>query len=85
MPFIFLSSGEEVWFRHKTPNAHFRRVETVFSQDDLARRNAASEIRRNPLDIPLNTWMDGGGCPPLSALGWPCGLPGGRIIRTVLP
>src|SRR5215471_1370546 len=45
----------------------------------------ASEIHRNPLDIPLNTWVDGGGGRPLSALGWPFGLPGGRIIRKALP
>ncbi len=41
VPFIFLSNGEEVWFRDKTQDAHFRRVETVFTQDDLARRKAA--------------------------------------------
>lgn len=55
VPFIFLSNGEEVWFRDKTQDAHFRRVETVFSQDDLARRNAASEIRRDPLSVPIDT------------------------------
>jgi type I restriction enzyme R subunit len=59
--FIFVSNGEEVWFRDKTQDAHFRRVETVFSQDDLARRKAASEIRRNPLDIPVETRIAGGG------------------------
>ncbi|HZR89960.1 MAG TPA: DEAD/DEAH box helicase family protein [Bradyrhizobium sp.] len=52
--FIFLSNGEEVWFRDKTQDAHFRRVETVFTQNDLARRKAASAIRRNPLDIPID-------------------------------
>lgn len=61
VPFIFLSNGEEVWFRDKTQDAHFRRVETVFSQDDLARRKAASEIRRNPLDIAIDTRIAGGG------------------------
>src|ERR1700751_4188152 len=54
VPFIFLSNGEEVWFRDKSHDAHFRRVETVFSQDDLARRTAASAIRRNPLDFPID-------------------------------
>lgn len=52
VPLIFLSNGEEVWFRDKTQDAHFRRIETVFSQDDLARRKAASEIRRDPLSVP---------------------------------
>lgn len=54
VPFIFLSNGEEVWFRDKTQDAHFRRVETVFSQDDLARRKAASEFRRDPLSVPIH-------------------------------
>jgi type I restriction enzyme R subunit len=54
VPFIFLSNGEEVWFRDKTQDAHFRRVETVFTQDDLARRKAASAIRRNPLDVSID-------------------------------
>lgn len=61
VPFIFLSNGEEVWFRDKTQDAHFRQVETVFSQDDLARRKAASDIRRNPLDIPIDTRIAGAG------------------------
>ncbi|MET4488804.1 DEAD/DEAH box helicase family protein [Bradyrhizobium sp. LA7.1] len=52
--FIFLSNGEEVWFRDKIQDAHFRRVETVFTQDDLVRRHAASAIRRNPLDVPID-------------------------------
>ena len=38
VPFIFLSNGEEVWYCDKGQDAHFRKVETVFSQDDLARR-----------------------------------------------
>ncbi|VTZ25779.1 Type I restriction enzyme, R subunit [Methylocella tundrae] len=61
VPFVFLSNGEEVWFRDKTQDAHFRRVETVFSQDDLARRKAASEIRRDPLSVPIDTRIAGGG------------------------
>src|SRR3954471_12086317 len=35
VPFIFLSNGEEIWFCDKDQDAHFRKVETVFSQDDL--------------------------------------------------
>jgi len=61
VPFIFLSNGEEVWFRDKGQDAHFRRVETVFGQDDLARRKAAREIRRNPFDIPIDTRIAGDG------------------------
>ena len=42
VPFIFLSNGEEVWFCDKDQDAHFRPVETVFSQDDLVRRRGRS-------------------------------------------
>lgn len=59
--FIFLSNGEEIWFRDRNQDAHFRRVETVFSQDDLARRKAASDIRRDPLSIPIDLRIAGGG------------------------
>ena len=61
VPFIFLSNGEETWFRDKDQDAHFRKVDTVFSQDDLARRKAARDIRRNPLDIPIDSRIAGGG------------------------
>jgi type I restriction enzyme, R subunit len=61
VPFIFLSNGEEVWFCDKGQDAHFRKVETVFSQDDLIRRKAARELRRNPLDIPIDNRIAGGG------------------------
>ena len=53
VPFIFLSNGEEIWFRDHGQDAHFRRVETIFGQDDLA--------RRNPLDIAIDTRIAGGG------------------------
>ncbi len=60
VPFIFLSNGEEVWFCDKGQDAHFRKVETVFSQDDLARRKAAREIWRSPFDIPIDSRIAGG-------------------------
>jgi hypothetical protein len=61
VPFIFLSNGEEIWFCDKEQDAHFRRVETVFSQDDLARRKAARDIRRSSLEIPIDSRIAGGG------------------------
>jgi type I restriction enzyme R subunit len=61
IPFIFLSNGEEIWFCDKGQDAHFRRIETVFSQDDLIRRKAARDIRRNPLEIPIDGRIAGGG------------------------
>ena len=60
VPLIFLSNGEEIWFCDKEQDAHFRKVETVFSQDDLARRKAARGIRRSPLDIPIDHRIAGG-------------------------
>lgn len=61
VPFIFLSNGEEIWFRDTGQDAHFRPVETIFSPDDLARRRAAREVRRNPLDVPVDGRIAGGG------------------------
>lgn len=61
VPFIFLSNGEEVWFCDKEQDAHFRQVETIFSQDDLIRRGAARGVRRNPFDIPIDRRIAGGG------------------------
>jgi type I restriction enzyme, R subunit len=61
VPFIFLSNGEEIWFCDTGQDAHFRRIETVFSQDDLARRKAARDIRRSPLDIAIDSRIAGGG------------------------
>jgi type I restriction enzyme R subunit len=59
--FIFLANGEEVWFSDQARDAHFRTVETVFSQDDLIRRKAAAGIRRSPLEIPIDRRIAGGG------------------------
>lgn len=61
VPFIFLSNGEEIWFCDKGQDAHFRKIETVYSQDDLARRKAARDIRRSPLDIAIDERIAGGG------------------------
>jgi type I restriction enzyme, R subunit len=61
VPFIFLSNGEEIWFCDKHQDAHFRKIKTVFSQDDLARRKATRDIRRSPLDIPIDTRIAGSG------------------------
>jgi type I restriction enzyme, R subunit len=61
VPFIFLSNGEEVWFCDKDQDAHFRIVETIFSQDDLIRRKAAIGLRRDLLDVPIDSRIAGGG------------------------
>jgi type I restriction enzyme, R subunit len=61
VPSVFLSNGDEVWFCDVEQDAHFRKVDTLFSQDDLVRRRAAKGIRRNPLDIPIDHRITGGG------------------------
>jgi type I restriction enzyme, R subunit len=61
VPFIFLSNGEEIWFCDKGQDAHFRKVETIFGQDDLIRRKAAIGLRRDLLDVPIDSRIAGGG------------------------
>ena len=61
IPFVFLSNGEEVWFRDLDHDAHFRPVATIYAQDDLARRKAAREIRRPLVEVPIDTRIAGGG------------------------
>lgn len=51
VPFIFLSNGEEVWFRDKIQDAHFRRVETLFSPRPRCRRRPLGRgVRRTLLE-----------------------------------
>lgn len=59
VPFIFLSNGEEIWFWDKDKDAHPRPVDTFFSQADLERRKASRDIRRNPLDVIVDSRIAG--------------------------
>jgi type I restriction enzyme, R subunit len=61
VPFVFLSNGQEIWFRDTGHDAHFRRVQTVFAQDDLERRSAARAIRVDPTGIAIDSRIAGGG------------------------
>jgi len=61
VPFVFLSNGEEVWFRDVDQTAHFREVATFYSQDDLVRRRASREVRKPLLDVPIDTRIAGSG------------------------
>ena len=45
VPFIFLADGSEVWFREHGREAHPRRIETFYSQEDLERRIATLATR----------------------------------------
>lgn len=59
VPFVFMANGEEVRFRDLDRDAHFRKVDTVFGQDDLERRDAARVVRRDPATIPIDTRVAG--------------------------
>ena len=47
VPFVFLSNGEEVWFLDTSADAHARKIAGFYSQDDLERRIATRQIRRD--------------------------------------
>ena len=47
VPFVFLSNGEEVRFLDRETDAHAREIAGFYSQDDLERRIAARNIRRD--------------------------------------
>lgn len=54
VPYVFLSNGGEVqfwdWQREAFPHA----VKTFFKQDDLERRFASLQVRRDPLDVSID-------------------------------
>ena len=45
--FLFLSNGEEVRFLDRETDAHARRIAGFYAQDDLERRVAARQVRRD--------------------------------------
>lgn len=47
VPFVFLSNGEGVWFLDRETDAHARRIDGFYGQDDLERRAAVRRFRRD--------------------------------------
>ena len=47
VPFVFLSNGDEVRFLERDKDAHARKIAGFFAQDDLERRIAARQARRD--------------------------------------
>lgn len=47
VPFVFLSNGEEVWFLDRETDAHARRIDGFYGQDDLERQTAVRQFRRD--------------------------------------
>ncbi len=59
VPYVFLANGAETRFWEWETEAFPRTVETFFKQDDLERRFATRQVRRNPLDVPLDARIAG--------------------------
>ena len=59
VPYVFLTNGKEVlfweWEREAFPHA----VKTFFKQDDLERRFATRQLRRDPLTVPIDLKIAG--------------------------
>lgn len=54
VPFVFLSNGEEVQFWEWEREAFPHLVKTFFKQDDLERRYASRQLRRDPLAVAID-------------------------------
>jgi len=54
VPFVFLSNGEEVQFWEWEREAFPHPVKTFFKQDDLERRFASRQLRRDPLAVAID-------------------------------
>lgn len=58
---VFLANGEEVWYWRPSAEAHPHRVATFFTQADLERKAQAFRARRDPLGVPIDESIAGGG------------------------
>jgi len=54
VPYIFLANGEEIRFWEWQREAFPRSIKTFFSQGDLERRAATAQVKRNPMEIPID-------------------------------
>ena len=54
VPFVFLSNGEKVQFLDRETDAHAREIAGFYAQDDLERRMAARQVRRDLLAIAID-------------------------------
>lgn len=54
VPYIFLANGDEIRFWEWRREAFPRPVKTFFSQGDLERRAATTQVKRDPLTIPID-------------------------------
>ena len=54
VPYVFLSNGSEVQFWECDREAFPHPVKTIFKQDDLERRAASRQLRRDPLTVAVD-------------------------------
>ena len=59
VPYIFLANGQEIRFWEWQREAHPHAVKTFFSQDDLERRAATLQVRRDLLAVPIDLRIAG--------------------------
>lgn len=59
VPYIFLTNGNEVLFWDWQREAYPHAVKTFFKQDDLERRFATHQLRRDPLNVPIDLKIAG--------------------------
>lgn len=59
VPYVFLANGDEIRFWDWQNEAYPRPVKTFFKQDDLERRAATSQVRRDPLGVPIDIRIAG--------------------------
>jgi type I restriction enzyme R subunit len=59
VPYVFLANGAEVRFWEWETEAFPHSVKTFFKQDDLERRAATRQLRRDPLTIPIDLRIAG--------------------------
>jgi type I restriction enzyme R subunit len=59
VPYVFLANGAETRFWEWETEAFPRPVKDFFKQDDLERRFATRQVRRDPLTIPIDTRIAG--------------------------
>ena len=59
VPYIFLANGQEIRFWEWQREAYPRPVKTFFKQDDLERRAATAQVKRDPLTVPIDARIAG--------------------------
>jgi type I restriction enzyme R subunit len=59
VPYIFLANGQEIRFWEWRREAYPRVVKTFFKQDDLERRAATAQVKRDLLEVPIDTRIAG--------------------------